>query len=530
MRKTKRLLFTFVAAFSIMAGSISLTSCQQFEEAINNIIGTDEPVFELVGSNVVNVPLMGVYTEQGVTATYQDKDLSNKVTTTYYLNNKKVNAITTDALQTFTVKYEINTKEIKSTLTRTVNIVEPEVPYVVYKLKGGNEVNVGLGSTYVDKGVVATYNTHDVSDEVVITYYHDGVKADAIQTTEETTYTIKYDLNHLRYHGQLERTVNVVDIEPIDINFLELGNKYTGDCTFIKAGEADILIDAGSRNNSAATIASFVDTYCTDGILEYVIATHAHQDHIAGFVGSTSAEGIFKHYQIDTLIDFSLTNASSSVYNNYISLRNEKIASGDIAHHYTANDYIQGTSGAQRTYDIAAGITMEILDQRFYRETTSDENDYSVCTLFTQGDNHYLFTGDLEKDGEASLVASNNLPEVELFKGGHHGSYTANTDTLLNAIKPKTICICCCAGSDEYTKTPENMFPAQAAVNRMAKHTDKIYVTTLVKDTDPGYQSMNGNINFHSLKGLDYTVTGSNNSTILKETEWFRNNRTWPTS
>ena len=92
MRKTKRLLFTFVAAFSIMAGSISLTSCQQFEEAINNIIGTDEPVFELVGSNAVNVPLMGEYTEQGVTATYQDKDLSNKVTTTYYLNNKKVNA------------------------------------------------------------------------------------------------------------------------------------------------------------------------------------------------------------------------------------------------------------------------------------------------------------------------------------------------------------------------------------------------------------------------------------------------------
>ncbi len=320
------------------------------------------------------------------------------------------------------------------------------------------------------------------------------------------------------------------DVAPIDINFLELGNKYTGDSTFIKAGDVDILIDAGSRQNSAATISAFIGTYCTDGILEYVIATHAHQDHIAGFVGTNAAPGILKSYKVDTLIDFSLTNATSAIYNSYISLRDEKVASGDVAHHYTANDCIQETNGAKKVYDLAPGITMEILDQKFYREKTSDENDYSVCALFTQGDNHYLFTGDLEKDGEASLVALNTLPEVELFKGGHHGSYTANTDTLLNVIKPKNVCICCCAGSEEYTDNPDNMFPAQAAINRMAKWTDKIYVTTLMVDYKNGqYESMNGNINFHSAAGKEYLITGSHNSIILKETDWFKSNRTWPT-
>ena len=319
------------------------------------------------------------------------------------------------------------------------------------------------------------------------------------------------------------------DANTIDINFLELGNKYTGDSTFIKAGDVDILIDAGSRQNSATTIANFIDTYCTDGVLEYVIATHAHQDHIAGFVGSNADQGIFKRYKIDTLIDFALTNATSQIYNNYISLRDEKIASGDIAHHYTANDCIQGTNGAKKYYELTAGITMTILDQKFYREKTSDENDYSVCALFTHGDNHYLFTGDLEKAGEASLVELNTLPEVELFKGGHHGSYTANTDTLLSVIKPKTVCICCCAGSDEYTKTPENMFPAQAAVDRIAKYTDQVFVTTVVSDDSKGYKSLNGNINFHCSTGKEYTVTGSNNSVILKDTDWFKSNRTWPT-
>ena len=327
-----------------------------------------------------------------------------------------------------------------------------------------------------------------------------------------------------------QRSIYEGETTAMDINFLELGNKYTGDSTFIKAGDVDILIDAGSRQNSATTIANFIDNYCTDGVLEYVIATHAHQDHIAGFVGSNSDQGILKRYKIDTLIDFSLTNATSAIYNNYVSLRDEKVASGDIAHHYTANECIQGTNGAKKVYQLGDGMTMEILDQKFYRETTDDENDYSVCTLFTQANNHYLFTGDLEKKGEASLVELNNLPECELFKGGHHGSYTANTDTLLSVIKPKTVCICCCAGSDEYTKTPENMFPAQLAVNRIAKWTDKVYVTTVVSDNEKGYQSMNGNINFHCDKGKEYTVTGSNNSIILKDTEWFKNNRTWPTN
>ncbi len=321
------------------------------------------------------------------------------------------------------------------------------------------------------------------------------------------------------------------DVAPIDINFLELGNKYTGDSTFIKAGDVDILIDAGSKKGSAETISAFIDNYCTDGVLEYVIATHAHQDHIAGFVGTTTEKGagIFKKYDINTLIDFSLTDATSIIYNDYVSLRDEKIASGNIKHHYTANDCIQESNGAKRVYDLAPGITMEILDQKFYREKTSDENDYSVCTLFTQGNNHYLFTGDLEKDGEASLVALNNLPEVELFKGGHHGSYTANTDTLLSVVKPKTVCICCCAGSDEYTSNKDNMFPAQAAVDRIAKYTDKVYVTTVVSDDSKGYKSMNGNINFHSDAGKEYVVTGSNNSVILKETDWFKSNRTWQT-
>ena len=321
----------------------------------------------------------------------------------------------------------------------------------------------------------------------------------------------------------------VVAKDGISINFLELGNWYTGDSTFIKAGDADILIDAGSRQASSATIKTFVDQYCTDGKLEYVIATHAHQDHIAGFVGTKTAPGIFESYKIGTLIDFAKTDVTSQLYGNYVEKRDAAITNGDIEHHYTAADCIQGTNGGQKEYKINDSITMTILDQKYYYEKSSDENNYSVCTLFTHGSNHYLFTGDLEKEGEESLVEKNTLPHCQLFKGGHHGSKTSNTEELLSHITPENVCICCCCGNDEYTKEDANQFPTQTAINNIAKYTDKIYVTTIsTSNADRTYTSLNGNITFKCDDGINYTITGSNNSTKLKDTDWFKENRTWP--
>ena len=136
------------------------------------------------------------------------------------------------------------------------------------------------------------------------------------------------------------------------------------------------------------------------------------------------------------------------------------------------------------------------------------------------------------------MVENNNLPEVQLFKAGHHGSYTASTDALLSVIKPKIVCVCCCCGAVEYTQNLQNTFPSQAFVNRVAPYTDKVYVTTLGtieynetkgKYEDKGFGSMNGNITVLS-SGGNVTVTCSNNNTLLKDTEWFKTNRTCPTA
>ncbi len=316
-----------------------------------------------------------------------------------------------------------------------------------------------------------------------------------------------------------------IQTENLSIHFLELGNKYTGDCTLIKVGNTEVLIDAGSRQGSAATIVPYVQRYCTDGILEYVIATHAHQDHIAGFVGTKAAKGVFESFVCQTIIDFPLTNAQTKIYQSYLELREQEVALG--AKRYSALECYQETGEAKRSYTLAEGITMNVLYTPFYEQQTSDENEYSVCMLLSQGDDHYLFTGDLEGEGEEMLVEYNELPKCKLFKGGHHGSPTSNTETLLSVIQPEIVCVCCCCGSDEYTDNIANMFPSQAFVDRVAKYTDKIYVTTIVSDDEKGFTSMNGNIVVSS-DGKTLTASFSGHNLKFKDTDWFKENRVWP--
>ena len=319
----------------------------------------------------------------------------------------------------------------------------------------------------------------------------------------------------------------------LSIHFLELGNKYTGDCTLIKCGDTEVLIDAGSRGDSAVTIKNYLDKYCTDGVLEYVIATHAHRDHISGFVGNNAGEtktGILYQYEIGTLIQFARTGATTEIYENYRTAVEYAESRGTAV--YTADKCWYEKDGAKRQYylDGDKKISINILYNYYYENDTKDENDYSVCMLLTQQTEektyNYLFTGDLEEKGEEYLVQKNELPEVELFKGGHHGSYTASSDKLLKVIKPKNIAVCCCCGTTEFNPKEGHEFPAQEFIDRASKYTENIYCTTLILDyKNNEFTSMNGNIVFYYDSALKLYC--SNNALKLKDTQWFKDNRKW---
>lgn len=352
-------------------------------------------------------------------------------------------------------------------------------------------------------------------------------KTEDVQVSEEIFYS--------KGENKFDDGIDISNAD-ISIHFLELGNKYTGDCTYIKAGDNDILIDCGSKSNSVPTIAAYLENYVTDGVLEYVIVTHAHQDHYAGFATSAKMDGIFDLFKCETIIDFSGTangKTDTALYKNYQTKLEKAVEKG--ATHYTALDCIEGQNGATSTYELGANLTLNILDSFYYKNPdASNENNNSVCCMFTQQiseteSKNFLFTGDLESEGEEYLCQLNTLPTVDLYKAGHHGSRTSSSKDFIDTIQPKTVCVCCCAGSSEYTTVVETQFPTQEFITNVGVWTDEIYVTTMcVNYKNNEFTSFNGNIVYLS-NATGYNVVCSNNNTKLKDSEWFKQSgRTWP--
>ena len=333
-------------------------------------------------------------------------------------------------------------------------------------------------------------------------------------------------------HGGYEdNPPGIIENGDLSIHFLELGNKYTGDCVYINYGEIDIVIDAGSKQSSAAVIKTYIDNYSLDGKIEYVIATHAHEDHIAGFYSTRNIPGILDSFEIDTIIDFPKTNSTTATYRNYIKARENAVEKG--AAHYTALQCFNNEDGAQRVYDLGGEVKLEILFNFYYENYTRSENNYSVCVRIIQNEDQYLFTGDLEYEGEERLADFyeenfGGLGKCVLYKGAHHGSNTSSTEKLMAAITPDYVCVCTCVGSSEYRAASENIFPSQGFINRIAPYTDNVYLTTYVPDySTNNYMPFNGNIVF-LVSDKKITIICSNDDRKLKDSEWFRQNRIMP--
>lgn len=64
-------------------------------------------------------------------------------------------------------------------------------------------------------------------------------------------------------------------------------------------------------------------------------------------------------------------------------------------------------------------------------------NGRSIVIYAKIGGLYWLFTGDLEQEGERELVSAYSNLEVDVLKVGHHGSNTSTTNVLLNVINPQ---------------------------------------------------------------------------------------------
>lgn len=64
------------------------------------------------------------------------------------------------------------------------------------------------------------------------------------------------------------------------------------------------------------------------------------------------------------------------------------------------------------------------------------DNNSSIVLMLEAYNYHFLFTGDLEKEGEKDILAHEKLPIIDVLKVGHHGSRSSTSSDLLEQIHP----------------------------------------------------------------------------------------------
>ncbi len=100
------------------------------------------------------------------------------------------------------------------------------------------------------------------------------------------------------------------------------------------------------------------------------------------------------------------------------------------------------------------------------------KNEGSIVLLAVLGNKKWLFTGDMEEEGERDLLHHYPNLNVDVLKVGHHGSKTSSTERFLGAIKPDVAIIS--AGRN-------NRFghPHQEVLERLTQVDAEIYRTDL---------------------------------------------------
>lgn len=204
----------------------------------------------------------------------------------------------------------------------------------------------------------------------------------------------------------------------LQVSFLDIER---GDATLIRTpGGKTILIDAGmgysdyNRDAGKNVVAPFL-LHEWIKKLDYVVLSHPHADHYGGL------SYIIENFTVGEFWD-TAGGFRSKFFKDKLE---DKIKEKEILVRYVA---------AGDRFDLEQDIRMEILHPP--KTNSYKINDRSIVLRLVYKNVSFLFTGDLESEGEADLVATGAELASSVLKIPHHGAKTSNTMDFIKAVQP----------------------------------------------------------------------------------------------
>ncbi len=226
------------------------------------------------------------------------------------------------------------------------------------------------------------------------------------------------------FAGQWVRAENAV----LKATFLNVGK---ADAAFIQPpGTPGILVDGGVRTlhfDSGTNILIPFLKYSGVRSLDSMVITHPQMDHMGGLL---SVVPLFPPERV-WLNRIPLTVGFQDRILAQAKIRGARIEQADrklglIECGKARLRFLNPTGLSERSTGIS-----------------SDLNNSSVVFRLDYGRVSFLFTGDLEHEGERELVQSGLPLEATVLKVGHHGCGTSSSMAFLQAVRPRVAVISC---------------------------------------------------------------------------------------
>ena len=209
--------------------------------------------------------------------------------------------------------------------------------------------------------------------------------------------------------SSIETSCSLLAEDTLVIQFIDVGQ---ADAALIECGGEYMLIDGGNRADSKILYAIIKKKNITH--LDYVVGTHAHEDHIGGIPGALEAcQSVGKVYSPVTQYD-------SKTFSNFAKAVEEKGVSLTVP---CAGD----------EFNLGSAIIQILGPVKKYDDT----NNTSIVLKVVFGETSFLFTGDMEREAEIDLIEAEADVKANVLKVGHHGSESSTSYRFLKEVAPE---------------------------------------------------------------------------------------------
>ena len=228
------------------------------------------------------------------------------------------------------------------------------------------------------------------------------------------------------------------------VNFIDVGQALS---VLVTCDGQSMLYDGGNVADGSLVVSYLESAGVTR--LEYVICSHAHEDHVGGLAA--------------VLAKFPAGHVYAPVTQNDTQCFQDFVK-------YTQQQGLNVEIPAVGTSWQLGSATVQVLGPVAQYD---DTNDTSLVLRIDYGQTSFLLTGDMESDAEKDLVESGANLDVDVLQVGHHGSETSTSYVFLNEVLPEMGVISVGTGNSYG-------HPHEAALSRLRDAGVDVYRTDLM--------------------------------------------------